>query len=1180
MYYSKGGPHIFYIISCFLFCLGGNEGIGIRNYDKKELYALREEVREMFEHAYSSYLQYAYPYDELRPLTCDGIDTWGSYSLTLIDALDSLVVMGNYSEFQRVYDIVTTKANFDSNINVSVFETNIRIVGGLLSAHLLSQRAGVEVEPGWPCNGPLLRLAEDVARRLIAAFDTNTGMPYGTVNLRSGVPPGETSVTCTAGVGTYIVEFGTLSRLTGDPVYEEVALNAMHALYKQQSTIGLVGNHIDVSSGRWTAQDSGIGAGVDSYFEYMVKGAILLQRPELVAMFQEARASIDKYLKRGDWYLWVSMHKGQVTLPVFQSLEAYWPGLLSLVGDIDAGMKSMHNYYQVWKQYGFTPEFYNIPQAEVGLNRQSYPLRPELAESAMYLYRATGDPFLLDIGVHILRSIQHSAYTPCGYATIEDTRDHTQDNRMESFFLAETTKYLYLLFDPDNFIHNKGQHGTIHTLPSGKECILDAGGYIFNTEAHPLDPGALLCCSESREEQISHSKKQGDSRGERWKTSTPTAEQEDSKGEQWKTSTPTAEQGDSKGEQWKTSTPTAEKEDTKGEQWKTSTPTSEQEDAKGEHWKTSTPSAEQKEQRKKPSAQTAEQGEQRKTPSAQTAEQGEQRKTPSSQTPEQGERRKTSAQTAKQGERRKTSAQTAEQGEQRKTPSAQTAKQGERRKTQSAQSAKQGERRKTPSAQTAKQGEQRKTSAQTAEQGGRRKTSAQSAEQGGRRKTQSAQTAKQGERRKTSAQTAKQGDSRGERRKASPPPERHTFSNGHPQTDKFKKNIEKDETSNAGGESFIEIKLEHKSADGKVTSHVIIAEPTIPEETASSLVKEMTNFLELVEISVELLVENLSTLDLGSGTIPLDKVSMAWIKNFEQNKSSLKKIISDGLQRNHRNAAIFRDEKFVSLLLKTIINNSLMLIKLASKEDDSDSLEMDNSGTFEEKVIHFRIVHKKIFVIYNDLYEKVYLGNKDEVDEESNLEKEDEVDEESNLEKEDEIDEESNMEKEETSDKENVTSEETSNKDNVTSEETSNKDNVTSEDGIPVTRLVDAESNDSSFASGVSSENWKSEDTLYQVDDREKVSPVSRSDASPMFTDRIDATAESSVTVPEFVSQFLTPSGSDGPEFDPQRLLERIRSSPGYNRNTSWLENYELLSCRPQPFYTRISLSGEFFNPN
>lgn len=47
-------------------------------------------------------------------------------------------------------------------------------------------------------------------------------MPYGTVNLRYGVPVGETTVTCTAGIGTFVVEFGTLTKLTGDPLYEEV----------------------------------------------------------------------------------------------------------------------------------------------------------------------------------------------------------------------------------------------------------------------------------------------------------------------------------------------------------------------------------------------------------------------------------------------------------------------------------------------------------------------------------------------------------------------------------------------------------------------------------------------------------------------------------------------------------------------------------------------------------------------------------------------------------------------------------------------------------------------------------------------------------------------------------------------------------------------------------------------
>ena len=125
-----------------------------------------------------------------------------------------------------------------------------------------------------------------------------TGMPYGTVNLRHGVPEGETPVTCTAGVGTFVVEFGALSRLTGNPVYEQAAMRAMRALWKARSDIGLLGNHIDVVKGRWTALEAGIGAGVDSYYEYLVKGSALLGRPELMKMWNEGRAAVEEYLTK------------------------------------------------------------------------------------------------------------------------------------------------------------------------------------------------------------------------------------------------------------------------------------------------------------------------------------------------------------------------------------------------------------------------------------------------------------------------------------------------------------------------------------------------------------------------------------------------------------------------------------------------------------------------------------------------------------------------------------------------------------------------------------------------------------------------------------------------------------------------------------------------------------------
>ncbi|XP_067856379.1 ER degradation-enhancing alpha-mannosidase-like protein 2 isoform X2 [Heptranchias perlo] len=487
--------------ACFFIVTGaGGHNAKGKEMQAQEMAQYRERVKGMFYHAYNNYLENAFPYDELRPLTCDGQDTWGSFSLTLIDALDTLLVLGNVTEFQRVVHILQDGVDFDIDVNASVFETNIRVVGGLLSAHLLSKEGGIEVEPGWPCSGPLLRLAEEAARRLLPAFQTPTGMPYGTVNLMNGVNPSETPVTCTAGIGTFILEFATLSRLTGDPVFEQVARKALDALWNTRSDIGLVGNHIDVITSKWVAQDAGIGAGVDSYFEYLVKGAILLQDEGLMSSFLDYEKVIKNYTKFDDWYVWVQMYKGTVSMPVFQSLEAYWPGLQSLIGDINNAMKTFHNYYQVWKQYGGLPEFYSIPQGSTVDKQEGYPLRPELVESAMYLYRATGDPTLLELGRDVIEAIEKVSRVDCGFATVRDLRDHELDNRMESFFLAETVKYLYLLFDPDNFLHNDGS--TFHTVttPYG-ECVLGAGGYLFNTEAHPIDPAALHCCSHHKEER-------------------------------------------------------------------------------------------------------------------------------------------------------------------------------------------------------------------------------------------------------------------------------------------------------------------------------------------------------------------------------------------------------------------------------------------------------------------------------------------------------------------------------------------------------------------------------------------------------------------------------------------------------------------------------------------------------
>ncbi|VAH64601.1 unnamed protein product [Triticum turgidum subsp. durum] len=128
----------------------------------------------MFYHAFDGYMQHAFPLDELRPLSCQGEDSLGGYALTLIDSLDTLALLGDKERFAAGVEWVGKNVRFDINKTVSVFETNIRILGGLLSAHLIASdyATGMEIES---YDGQLLHLSVDLAQRLLPAFDTPTG---------------------------------------------------------------------------------------------------------------------------------------------------------------------------------------------------------------------------------------------------------------------------------------------------------------------------------------------------------------------------------------------------------------------------------------------------------------------------------------------------------------------------------------------------------------------------------------------------------------------------------------------------------------------------------------------------------------------------------------------------------------------------------------------------------------------------------------------------------------------------------------------------------------------------------------------------------------------------------------------------------------------------------------------
>jgi mannosidase alpha-like ER degradation enhancer 2 len=281
--------------------------------------------------------------DELKPISCKGHNLLGGVSTTLIDSLDMLAILGDSQGFTEGIEwILRNMRNFDIDSNVSVFETNIRVLGGLLSAHLIAGNATLRMFRG-VYDGGLLGLAVDLADRLLVAFDTPTRLPFGTVNLRRGVPKGESRVVCAACAAPFSLEFGLLSVLTGNPVYEATAKEAAEKLWsKRGATLGLLSTHLEIDNGAWVLQTTaGLGGDIDSAYEYFYKAGVAFNDERYLHMFNESFASIQKSLRvEGDDYLYYvdSDLVSGVKILNLRSLAAFWPGILAQVGKVEGNI--------------------------------------------------------------------------------------------------------------------------------------------------------------------------------------------------------------------------------------------------------------------------------------------------------------------------------------------------------------------------------------------------------------------------------------------------------------------------------------------------------------------------------------------------------------------------------------------------------------------------------------------------------------------------------------------------------------------------------------------------------------------------------------------------------------------------------------------------------------------------
>ncbi|KAK5084142.1 hypothetical protein LTR70_007950 [Exophiala xenobiotica] len=567
---------------------GNGDGDGVPG--APHLAELRAETEKLFYHGFENYMKHAFPEDELRPLTCSPLtrdrenpahievnDVLGNYSLTLIDSLSTLAVLASSSsttqrlkpllQFQNgIKDLVDLYGDgtqgprgqgkrargFDLDSKVQVFETAIRGLGGLLSAHLFAvgdlpiagytppqeqvaaakewnrsaitgRSTGIKWPNGMLYDGQLLRLAHDLGNRLVPAFWTSTGLPYPRVNLRHGIPfharsPGnfapegqcdtkkrestEVTETCSAGAGSLVLEFTVLSRLTADAKFEELAKRAFWAIWNRRSQIDLIGSGIDAETGIWQHSWTGIGAGVDSFFEYAFKSYVLLSgQPYLpsnqtidildprslfpplselehlpgafLQAWETAHSAIKRHIYRDTnfqhpHYIQVDLNTGAPRAFWVDALSAYYPGLLAMSGHVEEAIETHLVSIALWQRFSALPERYNMASGGIEGGLGWWVGRPELIESTWYLYRATEDPFYIYAGEMFLRDIKRRCWTRCGWTGIQNVVTGEKINRMESFFLGETAKYLFLLFDPDH--------------PLNK---LDAP-FVFTTEGHPL----------------------------------------------------------------------------------------------------------------------------------------------------------------------------------------------------------------------------------------------------------------------------------------------------------------------------------------------------------------------------------------------------------------------------------------------------------------------------------------------------------------------------------------------------------------------------------------------------------------------------------------------------------------------------------------------------------------------
>ncbi|KAI1403040.1 glycoside hydrolase family 47 protein [Hypoxylon fuscum] len=467
--------------------------------------ARRHEVREVFMGDWGAYKKYAWMKDALKPLSGGFQDQFSGWAATLVDSLDSLWIMGLREDFDEAVNAVA-KIDFgkSSSGRVNTFETNIRYLGGLMAAYDLSKR---EV---------LLAKAVELGDLLYGAFNTENRMPVDFIDFEAA-KTGEGLIVegsvVSASPGTISLEFTRLSQLTGEPKYYDAISHVMDVFYEGQNQTRLPGlwpmmvsmSRQDVVSGNQFTlagcADSGheakyqimsirfMEAAKKLFFRPMVPGNEDMLMPSSGWVAEDGNVYLDEETEHLACFLGGVYALGgklfnnreyvdigeKLTLGCVYGYQAFPTGMMPERVNMVA-CESFNDCKWDRKRFdeekGKRPEYKeHLPLGFTTAKDPRYILRPETIESVFILYRVTGNPIWQDLGWEMFTAVANGTKTPRGtHAAVEDVtraaESLPQSDYMESFWLAETLKYFYLLFCPPD--------------------VVNLDEYVFNTEAHPF----------------------------------------------------------------------------------------------------------------------------------------------------------------------------------------------------------------------------------------------------------------------------------------------------------------------------------------------------------------------------------------------------------------------------------------------------------------------------------------------------------------------------------------------------------------------------------------------------------------------------------------------------------------------------------------------------------------------